>query len=99
MEYKKSAKDLAFDKERAKLLKVINNCNDLINLKNHEIDSLKRDVDVLKSECERLHDWVDRLLEFMDMSQYDLIRLIETSKKASDFLETMNRVSRITFIK
>ena len=45
MKKTKSAKDLAFDKERAKYRKEIRELNSLVSKQNINIDRLKQDID------------------------------------------------------
>ena len=91
-EYKKTAKDIACDKERTKLKCVIH------NMKKHQVE-LEKQIEELKFESElktqRIHDLeeiVDLLREKMNLSQEDLQTLVKDKKNENDILDLLKMV-------
>lgn len=72
----KSKKDLAFDKERAKFRSEIRQLKGDIQSKDLQIRGLLSQIHDMESEIERLKDWNDRLLEYMDMPEEDMRRVL-----------------------
>lgn len=69
---KKSAKDLAFDKERAKFRKKIKELEEKIKQKDIELSVMTNRALRAEGECESLKNWVDRLCEYTNLSRKDL---------------------------
>lgn len=90
MKYKKSAKDLAFDRERAGYRKRINELERTIK----DNESVMYDMREKLAESERqiaeLNDWVERLLTYTEMSKDDLQKLIAKKKKEYDVLSDLD---------
>lgn len=103
--YKKSAKDLAFDKEREKLNKRIRELERLVREKETENKSLKEFKDKekgqLEAELEQIKDWNRRLLEYMDLSEEDMRKIIDKDKTmaeiTSSFVSMQNTMKAIGF--
>lgn len=87
----KSAKDLAFDRERLKYRKEINELKTLLKQKNIDIYEAKERASKLEIKCEELQDWVNRLLEYMDMSEEDIKKILQREKDTDEFIKLMNR--------
>ncbi len=84
--YKKTAKDLAFDRKRFKYEKQIQDLR-------KELSEMEERALKAESKSEQLQDWVDRLLEYTEMSEEDLKKTIQrekTIKKFIRFVETSN---------
>lgn len=79
MRSNQSAKDIAFEKERIKWKK-----EDRIN--HITIRELQNTIIEQEEKIRQLQEWNDRLLEFMDLSESDLKRLITHKKSSEDFL-------------
>ena len=98
MKKTKSAKDLAFDKERAKYRKEIRELNSLVSKQNINIDRLKQDIDRKDMELAEKDEWIRRLLEYMDMSEEDMRKIIQKDKTMAEAAERLydinNMVSR-----
>ena len=90
MKQKKSAKDIAFEKERAKFRSEIRNLTDCLNDKQKQIDGLNETVREQDDVIRQQKEWIDRLLEYTEMSKEDLQSLIESEK---DKAETRERIS------
>lgn len=76
----KSAKDLAFEKERAKYRKKIRELELELSKNNIEKRELIDRIAEIERERDELRDWVDRLLEYTEMSEHDMKRILEKEK-------------------
>lgn len=95
MKKTKSAKDLAFDKERAKYRKEIRELNSLVSKQNINIDRLKQDIDRKDMELVEKDEWIRRLLEYMDMSEEDMRKIIQKDKTMSEFAERLSDINKM----
>lgn len=82
----KSAKDLAFDRERLKFRKEIKRLKSEIEQRNNDISVLKNQLSSSESKCVELQDWVDRLLEYTDLSEEDMKIILKREKDISAFI-------------
>lgn len=73
----KSKKDLAFDKERAKFRSEIRQLKGDIQSKDLQIRGLMCQIGELKNKIRGLEDWNSRLLEYMDMPEEDMRRVLK----------------------
>ena len=80
----KSAKDLAFDRERIKYRRRIKELTHLLDQKNSEIREANNKIDMLQ-------DWNERLLNFTELSEEDLKNFIRRAKETDDFMKLMSR--------
>ncbi len=83
MKQKQSAKDLAFEKERAKFRKKIRDLE-------HEINNLKllymqkeNELRVVNSKLSQKEDWIVRLLEYTELSEDDMKAIIDKEKSVA----------------
>lgn len=93
--YKKSAKDIAFDKEREKFRSEIRKKTDGLNKKQKQIDELNeaiREKDVVISQQK---EWIDRLLEYTELSEDDMKQLIEKDKKTAEIVDNFANLQKI----
>jgi len=95
--YKKSAKDLAFDKERAKYNKRIRELESQLKEKEKIIASQNESIASDLEELYKLRDWVKRLLEYTELSEEDMKKIIDKEKKSTELIERMSDVSRMFF--
>ena len=93
--YKKSAKDLAFDKERAKYNKRIRELESQLKEKDKVIDSQNESIELESEELYRLRDWVRRLLEYTELSEDDMKKLIDKEKKSVEIVEYMSGITQM----
>ena len=91
----KSAKDLAFDKERAKYRKEIRELNSLVIKQRIDIDKLKQDIDRKDMELQEKDEWIRRLLEYMDMSEEDMRKIIQKDKIMAEAAERFSDIDRM----
>lgn len=92
MSRKISAKDAAFEKERAKYRQEIRRLEDNLKKqvqKNCQLKDAIRDQEAIIMEKD---DWIRRLLEYMDMSEEDMRNIIAKEKRISDLAGTMGGV-------
>ena len=80
----KSAKDIAFDRERTAYRKELNHYKDLIKKKDEEIYQLKILVDGISVLSAQKDEHIERLLELTEMGLDDLKLLIASEKKKQE---------------
>lgn len=93
--YKKSAKDIAFDKERAKFRSEIRNLTDSLNKSQKRIDELNetlREKDVVISQQK---EWIGRLIEYTELSEDDMKSLIEKDKKTAEIVDNFRSLQQV----
>ena len=95
MKKTKSAKDLAFDKERARYRKEIRELSSKVIKQRIEIDRLKRDIDLKDMELVKKDEWIHRLLEYMDMSEEDMRKIIQKDKTMAEAAEHITDINKM----
>ena len=92
---KKSAKDMAFEKERAKFRQQIRELER--EVKEEKIKSWKLEelIATKDKEINELKDWIDRLLGYMDLSEDEMKRIIKVEKARADFVQNIAGMSSI----
>lgn len=85
--YQKSAKDIAFDKERACFRKQIRELATQIRAAN-------RQLEVYEETIRQKDEWISRLLEYMDLSEEELKKFIESEKKKTEIVEHLHDMNR-----
>lgn len=95
MKKTKSAKDLAFDKERAKYRKEIQELGSQLIKQRIDIDKLKQDVDRKDMELAEKDEWIRRLLEYMDMSEEDMRKIIQKDKTMVEVAERLSDIDKM----
>lgn len=88
--YKKSAKDLAFDKERIKYNKMIKELESQLKEKSKVITEQNEHIESLIEELDNLKDWVRRLLEYTELSEGDMRKLIDKEKQSAEIIDRMS---------
>lgn len=91
----KSKKDLAFDKERAKFRGEIRQLKGDIQSKDMQIRGLMNDIGELENKIRELKDWNERLLEYMDMPEEDMRRVIMGKDIESQVSESVRNIMRV----
>ena len=79
----KSAKDVAFDKERAKLNKKIKDLTRALEASEKNVAILKEENLHMDTKIAKLNDWIERLLEYIDTID-DKKEAVPTISKKSD---------------
>jgi predicted nuclease with TOPRIM domain len=95
-ERKKSAKDIAFEKERCQYKKKIRELDQCLAKRKAEAENLKQRVDALESENARLQDWVDRLLEYTELSKEDFMAMVESDKNIAKVVQLGEKMMNIS---
>lgn len=90
MKNNKSAKDIAFDKERAKYHKEIRELKYELQKAIVERNEYVEKLAAAEDKCEQLQDWINRLLEYTEMSEEDMKRIIQKDKETSEAMEHLN---------
>lgn len=93
----KSKKDLAFDKERAKFRSEIRRLNDDIQSKDVQIRGFIQQIEELENKIRELEDWNGRLLEYMDMPEEDMRRVLMEKDIESQVSESIRNIMRVFF--
>lgn len=95
MKKTKSAKDIAFDKERAKYRKEIRELSSELIKQRLDIDKLKQDVDRKDMELVEKDEWIRRLLEYMNMSEEDMRKIIQKDKTMAEAAERLSDINNM----
>lgn len=92
---KKSAKDIAFDKERAKFCSEIRKLTDDLNKKQKQIDGLNEIIREKEIIISQQKEWIDRLLEYTELSESDMKQLIEKDKKTAEIIDNFRSLQQV----
>ncbi len=95
MKQKKSAKDIAFEKERAKFRSEIRKLTDCVNDKQKQIDGLNEIVSVKDAVIRQQKEWIERLLEYTELSEEDMKKIIGREKVKSEIMEHFQSMTKI----
>lgn len=88
----KSAKDIAFDKEREKFRSEIRHLKHVIEYRDKQIEELGKTVCQREEELFRLNEWIERLLEYTEIPKEDLKKLIESEKEKAEVREKFSTI-------
>lgn len=95
MNNKKSAKDMAFEKERAKYRGQIRELErEIKNIKIEKIQ-LKEQLSELEQEINGLKNWIERLLEYTELSEEDMKKIVMKDKLSAEITSQMASLNRI----
>lgn len=95
MSQKKSAKDEAFDRERAKYRKQIRDLQSELRAKETQIADLKATLSARDTEIAEKEDWISRLLEYTELSQEELKMLLEKEKATADIMDELSKMQAV----
>lgn len=90
MKQQKSAKDIAFEKERVRFRKEIKCLQYQIMDMDNQIKELNEVIFDRENELRQQAEWIDRLLEYMEISKEDLQKLIESEKDKAEIREMVS---------
>ena len=93
--YKKSAKDIAFYKERASFRKRSRELEREVRNKELENRELRNVISQKETEITGKDDWIRKLLEYMDLSEEDLKKFIENEKAKADIRDSFRFVDKM----
>lgn len=97
MKNKKSKKDLAFDKERAKYRHEIRNFQREIKENLREIEVLNQKISELEESIRQKDEWIRRLLEYTDLTEEDMKNQIQKDKSVSEVINHMQEMNNMIF--
>lgn len=86
----KSAKDIAFEKERAKFRSQIRELANCLNAKQKQIDELNETIREKDQVIAQQEEWIERLLEYTEISKEDLQDLINSEKDKAEIREKIS---------
>ena len=86
----KSAKDIAFEKERMKFRSEIRELTNCLNAKKKQISELNEIISEKEQLIIQQKEWIERLLEYTEMSKEDLQRLIDNEKDRAEIREKIS---------
>lgn len=95
MKQKQSAKDLAFEKERAKFRKKIRELEHEINCLNYAIMQKENELRVVSSQLSQKEDWIVRLLEYTELSEEDMGAIIDKEKSAAKVTKMFSELGSV----
>ena len=90
----KSAKDIAFDKERAYFRKQIRTLETQIRTANRQLETYEETIRQMDDTIRQKDEWISRLLEYMDLSEEELKKFIESEKKKTEIVEHLHDMNR-----
>lgn len=88
----KSAKDMAFERERQKLNQQIRNQKSVIHNQEQQMYDIKQQLSDKDSEILVLHDWIERLLAYTELDESDMKSIIETDKSVANAAESVSNL-------
>lgn len=94
----KSAKDLAFDRERAKYRHEISTLQREIKENIRDIEVLNQKILELEESIRQKDDWICRLLKYTELTEGDMINQIKKDRSVSEafkHIEELNRMFRL----
>lgn len=86
----KSAKDIAFEKERVKFRREIRNLQYQIMDMDNQIKELNEIIFEKENELRQQAEWIDRLLEYTEIPRKDLQELIKNEKEKAEIKERVS---------
>lgn len=92
---KMSAKDISFEKERVEFRKHIRELEQKNKILEHSIRELNCVVQERDAKITELQDWVERLLEYTELSEDEMKKIIQIDKdtvKVSERLKDMEKL-------
>ena len=95
MSYKKTAKDLAFDREKAQLQKKIRQLNEFIGGQEKISRGLTEAVEARDAEIRVKDEHIERLLNYANLSEKDAKLLLEDAKRRKELAESMRIFSNV----
>lgn len=95
MKSNKSAKDLAFDKERYKYRHEIRELQREIKENLCEIEVLNQRISELEESIREKDEWINRLLEYTELTEEDMKNQIQKDRNVSEVIDHMEEMNSI----
>lgn len=95
MKKPQSAKDIAFEKERAKYRKKIRELErDIADL---QLAVMRKDneLNIFRSKLTEKEDWIRRLLEYTELSEEDMKAIIDKEKSVATVIKKFGELSSV----
>lgn len=97
MKSNKSAKDLAFDKERAKYRHEISTLQREIKENLRYIELLNQKISELEESIREKDEWINRLLEYTELTEEGMKNQIQKDKGALEVINNMVEINNMLF--
>lgn len=95
MRSNKSAKDLAFDRERAKYQHEISALQREVKENLREIEVLNQNISRLEESIREKDEWINRLLEYTELTEEDMRNQIQKDRTVSEVISHMEEMNSI----
>lgn len=95
MERKKSAKDLEFERERAKYRHIINDLSSENRRYASIVQEQKEKMASLETTVAEQGDWINRLLNYCGLSDEEMRDIVNTEKKKAEVAKNMAETTAI----
>lgn len=95
MKSNKSAKDLAFDKERAKYRHEISTLQREIKENLRYIELLNQKISELEESIRQKDDWIFRLLKYTELTEEDMRNQIQKDRSVSEVVNHIEEMSNM----
>lgn len=95
MKSNKSAKDLAFDKERAKYRHEISTLQREIKENLRYIELLNQKILELEESIRQKDDWIRRLMEYTELTEEDMRNQIQKDRSISEVINHMEEMNNM----
>lgn len=90
----KSAKDIAFEKERARMRhnyeEKLASLQKELDITKQENENLQNHLKKLESALQEKEEWISRLLEYMDLPKEDVKVIIQKEKQHAELYQKMD---------
>lgn len=93
----KSAKDLAFDRERAKYRHEISDLQRDIKENLRDIEVLNQKILESEESIRQKDDWIRRLMEYAELSEEDMRKQIWKDRNISEVINNMEKMNNMIF--
>ncbi len=95
MKQKRSAKDIAFEKERMEFRSEIKHLKKSLNEQQIQMNALNEIIRQQEMTILEQTDWINRLLEYTELSETDMKMKIQREKAMCEMFRTFDFISKI----
>ena len=95
MKQKRSAKDIAFEKERMEFRSEIKHLKKSLNEQQIQMNALNEIIRQQEMTILEQTDWINRLLEYTELSETDMKMKIQREKAMCEMFRTFDSISKI----
>lgn len=95
MKTTKSAKDVAFEKERERYRKKIKQLEYDISSLKVALSQKDNELNIFRNELLQKEDWIRRLLEYTELSEEEMKNLLDKEKTKAKVLEMIGELASI----